>query len=100
MAELEDFFDESIQKRRRTEACGRRRESRTLTALSLGFRPRESGQLSTIIPHNHGITLTYTSPYTRGSIEHLMRSRYPVRADIYIYIQAHTQTFKKGGDNS
>ena len=30
-----------------------------LTALSLGFRPRESGQLSTIIPHNHGITITY-----------------------------------------
>ena len=27
-----------------------------LTALSLWLRPRESGQLSTIIPHNHGIT--------------------------------------------
>ena len=33
---------------------------RTLTALSLGLRPRESGQLSTIIPHNHGITTTET----------------------------------------
>ena len=31
-----------------------------LTALSLGLRPRELGQLSTIIPHNHGITFTYT----------------------------------------
>ena len=30
-----------------------------LTALSLGLRPRESGQISTIIPHNHGITITY-----------------------------------------
>ena len=30
-----------------------------LTALSLGLRPRESGQLPTIIPHNHGITITY-----------------------------------------
>ena len=30
-----------------------------LTALSLGLRPRESGQLSTIIPLNHGITITY-----------------------------------------
>ena len=28
MAELEDFFDISIRKRRRTKACGRRRESR------------------------------------------------------------------------
>ena len=36
------------------------RDYRTLTALSLGLRPRESGQLSTIIPHNHGITITYT----------------------------------------
>ena len=27
-----------------------------LTALSLGLRPHESGQLSTIIPQNHGIT--------------------------------------------
>ena len=26
-----------------------------LTALSLRLRPRESGQLSTIIPHNHVI---------------------------------------------
>ena len=28
MAELEDFSDESVRKRRRTKACGRRRESR------------------------------------------------------------------------
>ena len=34
-----------------------------LTALSLGLRPRESGQLSTIIPHNHGITITYIILY-------------------------------------
>ena len=27
-----------------------------LTALSLWLRPRESGQLSMIIPYNHGIT--------------------------------------------
>ena len=39
------------------------RDYRTLTALSLGLRPREFGQLSTIIPHNHGITITYTYIY-------------------------------------
>ena len=27
-----------------------------ITALSLGLRPRESGQSSSIIPQNHGIT--------------------------------------------
>ena len=30
------------------------RDYRMLTALSLGLRPRESGQLSMIIPHNQG----------------------------------------------
>ena len=30
-----------------------------LTALSLGLCLRESGQLSTTIPLNHGITITY-----------------------------------------
>ena len=39
------------------------RDYRTLTALSLGLRPRELGQLSTIIPHNHGITITYICIY-------------------------------------
>ena len=29
-----------------------------ITALSLGLRPRESGQLSRIIPQNHGIIIT------------------------------------------
>ena len=32
---------------------------RTITALSLGLRPRESGLLSPIIPQNHGIAITY-----------------------------------------
>ena len=41
-----------------------------LTALSLGLRPRESGQLSTIIPHNHGITITYIYISREISIEH------------------------------
>ena len=40
-----------------------------LTALSLGLRPRESGQLSTIIPHNHGITITYTMVAAVASVE-------------------------------
>ena len=35
------------------------RDYRTLTSLSLGLRPRELGQLSTIIPQNHGITIAY-----------------------------------------
>ena len=35
------------------------RDYRTITALSLGLRPHELGQLSMIIPHNHGITITY-----------------------------------------
>ena len=35
------------------------RDYRMITALSLGLRTRESGQLSTIIPQNHGITITY-----------------------------------------
>ena len=34
------------------------RDYRTITALSLGLRPRESGQLSTIILQYHGITIT------------------------------------------
>ena len=40
------------------------RDYRTLTALSLWLRPRESGQLSTIISHNRGITITYV--YTQA----------------------------------
>ena len=32
---------------------------RKITALFLGLRSRESGQLSTIIPQNNGITITY-----------------------------------------
>ena len=39
-----------------------------LTAFSLGLRPLEAGQVSTIIPHNHGITITYIS--REISIEH------------------------------
>ena len=35
-----------------------------ITALSLGLRPRESGQLSTIIPQNHGITTRKMVPIT------------------------------------
>ena len=47
---------------------GNNRDYRTLTALSLGLRPRESGQLSMIIPPNHGITITCIS--REISIEH------------------------------
>ena len=35
------------------------RDYRSLTVLSLGLRPCELGQLSTMIPQNHGITITY-----------------------------------------
>ena len=42
------------------------RDYRTITALSLGLRPRESGQLSTIIPQNHGITITYMDTNTEN----------------------------------
>ena len=42
MAELEDFFNESIQKLRRTKACGRRREAeeKEKTAKEAGNRKR------------------------------------------------------------
>ena len=40
------------------------RDYRTITSLSLGLRSRESGQLSTIIPQNHGITTRKMVPIT------------------------------------
>ena len=48
----------------------------TITALSLGLCSHESGQLSPIIPQNHGITITYyiPSPLTvHFPITHSMR---------------------------
>ena len=53
------------------------RDYRTLTALSLGLRPRESGQLSTIIPLNHGITITYIyiCLWSKKKIESYFRDR-------------------------
>ena len=42
----------------------------TLTALSLELCPHKSGQLSTIIPNNHGITITYI-------ILHILTILYP-----------------------
>ena len=41
------------------------RDYRTLTNLSLGLRPLETGHLSKIIPHNHGVTIKY-STFLRG----------------------------------
>ena len=44
-----------------------------LTALSLfGLHPRESGQLSTKIPHNHGITTRKMVPIPRRASSFLV----------------------------
>ena len=58
------------------------RDYRMLTALSLGLRPRESGQLSMIIPHNHGITITYMYVYLCDQSKNV---RYSVHTCQYIY---------------
>ena len=43
-----------------------------LIALSLGLRPRESGQLSTINPHNHGKATRKMVPIT-GERAHCLK---------------------------
>ena len=43
--------------------------------LPLRLRPRESGQLSMIIPQNHGITITYSNPTSHGPIKYIVYNK-------------------------
>ena len=45
----------------------------SITALSSGLRPRELGQLSTIIPQNHGIIITYIYIYNKQILNNVQQ---------------------------
>ena len=68
------------------------RDYRTITALSLGLRPCESGQLSTIIPQNHGITITYMAMSDRTYVSN---THAHVRMSVWVFSDRNSNAKKR-----